>query len=209
MKNLESPAYKLALFGALGSLGSAVLVEALSRQWEATALLDDLNAIPSRPGIRTKPGDPFDARAVSHAVAGMDAVLCNLCSQPLLASARQPAVGFEVEFRSITALLDGLALAKVKRLLVIGDFRWLDETAGYPNGPGAQLQQRLLDSPLGWTLVDAPSVGGEDLFGLGDFLAPTHSNEPDAVTALRRFAAAVLDECQLAAHRHQRVRIQG
>ncbi|WCD83163.1 NAD(P)-dependent oxidoreductase [Pseudomonas sp. TUM22785] len=210
MKNLESPAYKLALFGALGSLGSATLVEALSRQWEATALLDDLNAIPSRPGIRAKPGEPFDALAVSHAVAGMDAVLCNLCSQPLLASARQQATTeFEVEFRAITALLDGLAMARVKRLLVIGDFRWLDEKVGYRPEPGVQLQQRLLDSTLDWTLVDAPSVGGEDLFGLDDFLTPTHSNEPDAVTALRRFAAAVLDECQLAAHRHQRVRIQG
>lgn len=207
MKNLETPACKVALFGALGSLGSALMVEALSRQWETMALLDDLNAIPSRPGIRAKPGDPFDALGVSHAVAGMDLVLCNLCSQPLLA-ARRNGPGFDVEFRAITALLDGLAVAGVRRLLVIADLHWLDEESGHPAEPGEQLQRRLVDSDLDWTLVDAPGIGGDDLFGLDDFLKPAHSNEPDAVSALRRFAAAVLDEARLAAHVRQRVHVQ-
>ena len=196
MKNLETPAFKLALYGARSNLGLAVLVEALHRQHEALAIVDDLNALPSRPGLRTKHGDLSDAVAVSHGVAGMDAVIC-LLSEVLARPARDD---FPLLFNSLFAMLDGLEMAGVKRLLVVGDLAWLDESPQQPP-PVQHLQERLLASPLAWTLVEAPAPSGETL-DFADFVEPSARALP-----LRRFAAGLLDELTLSLHVHERVRI--
>lgn len=202
MKNLETPATKLALYGAGGALGSALLVEALGRQHEVTAILDDLNALPSRPGIRTKHGDLFDALSVSQSVAGMDAVICVLCSDGLPGAPENPRIRqFDQVFRAISALLDGLALAGVRRLLLVDAFAWLD--AGEHPQPARHLEQRLLASPLAWTLVDRP-LQVDATLRLDDFL---HPGDNPALLNLRRFAAGLLDELLLALHVHQRIQI--
>ncbi|MGC8116362.1 NAD(P)H-binding protein [Metapseudomonas otitidis] len=207
MHNLETPTYKLALFGARSSLGSALLVEALSRQWEVTALVDDLNALDSRPGLRTKVGALDDALAASQAVAGMDAVLCYLPGVPLAPERAMRSDGaFDQAFIAIGALLDGLAVARVKRLMVIADFGWMDTDSGHPAQPGQQLQQRLVDSPLAWTLADAPA-GAEtpgQYLTLAEF---REGHEEPRVAALLAQAQALLDECRLAAHVRQRVKV--
>ncbi|BBT16574.1 hypothetical protein WP8S17C03_26230 [Metapseudomonas otitidis] len=191
MHNLETPTYKLALFGARSSLGSALLVEALSRQWEVTALVDDLNALDSRPGLRTKVGALDDALAASQAVAGMDAVLCYLPGVPLAPEQAMRSDGaFDQAFIAISALLDGLAVARVKCLMVIADFGWMDTDSGHPAQPGQQLQQRLVDSPLAWTLADF-----------------REGHEEPRVEALLAQARALQDECRLAAHVRQRVKV--
>lgn len=196
MKNLETPATKLAVYGARGSLGSAVLVEALHRQYEATAIVDELNALQARPGLRTKGGTPSDALEVSRAAAGMDAVVC-LLSEELPGDARDD---FQLVFKTLLALLDGLEVAGVKRLLVVDDFAWLDEGGGAA-APVRHLRERLIASPLAWTLVEAP-VRPDETLGPDDFLQPS-----EAAQALRRFAAGLLDEMNLALHVRERVRI--
>lgn len=197
MKNLETPAFKLALYGARSSLGSAVLVEALQRQYEAMAIVDQLNALPSIPGLRTKGGDLSDALAVSHSIAGVDAVVC-LLSEQLPGSARDD---FPLLFHALLALLDGLEVAGVKRLLVVDDFAWLDESPQQPAAPVQHLQERLLASPIAWTLVEAPAAPTEPL-EIADLQQPGAGALP-----LRRFAAALLDEMSLSLHVHERVRI--
>ncbi|MBD9425467.1 NAD(P)H-binding protein [Pseudomonas sp. PDM15] len=197
MKNLETPAYKLALYGARSSLGSAVLVEALHRQYEAMAIVDQLNALPSIPGLRTKGGDLSDALSVSHSVAGMDAVIC-LLGEQLPGTARDD---FPLLFRALLAMLDGLETAGVKRLLVVDDFAWLDESPQQPSAPVSHLQERLLASPIAWTLVEAPAPTGETL-QFADFVQPG-----DRALPLRRFAAGLLDEMTVSLHVHERVRI--
>lgn len=207
MHNLETPTYKLALFGTRSSLGSALLVEAMSRQWEVTALVDDLNALDSRLGLRTKVGALDDALAASQAVAGMDAVLCYLPGVPLAPGRAMRSDGaFDQAFIAIGALLDGLAVARVKRLMVIADFGWMDTDCGHPAQPGQQLQRRLVDSPLAWTLADAPA-GAEtpsDYLTLADF---REGHGKPRVEALLAHARALLDECRLAAHVRQRVKV--
>lgn len=198
MKNLETPATKLAIYGARSSLGSAVLVEALHRQYETTAILDDLNALRARPGLRTKGGTPDDAMEVSRSVAGMDAVIC-LLGEALPNEARGD---FQRVFRTLLALLDGLEVAGVKRLLVVDHFTWLDEGSGLTPAPGRHLRERLIASPLTWTLVEAPARLGETL-GPDDFLQPSAAG-----LALRRFAAGLLDEMNLALHVRERVRLE-
>jgi uncharacterized protein len=76
MKNAETPVVKVVLYGAMSSLGSALMAEMLRRQHEVIAILDDLNALAPRPGLRTKTGDLFDAQRVKQSVAGSSVVIC-------------------------------------------------------------------------------------------------------------------------------------
>lgn len=78
MKNAETPVVKVVLYGAMSSLGSALMAEMLRRQHEVIAILDDLTALAPRPGLRTKTGDLFDAQRVKQSVAGSSAVICLL-----------------------------------------------------------------------------------------------------------------------------------
>ena len=95
MLNAETPRLKFALYGAHSSLGNALLCELLTRQHEAVALVDDLNSMTVRPGLRAKAGDLFDAVSVSQSVAGMDAVIC-LYDSPSLATASGAAANHQL-----------------------------------------------------------------------------------------------------------------
>src|SRR5690606_9081507 len=196
MRNLETPAYKLMLYGALGSPGQAILAEALHRQYEATAVLDDLNALRARPGLRTKVGGLHDPIGVSQSVAGMDGVICLFDEDPA-SDAEEP---FSRRFNALIALLDGLETAGVGRLMVVDDFAWLDSGLA-PESPVHHLEQRLLASPVAWTLVQAPPPAPRPL-EVEDFRQAQAEAEP-----LQRFAGALLDELGLSLHRHQGIRI--
>ncbi|MBM7061913.1 NAD(P)H-binding protein [Pseudomonas sp. UL073] len=207
MKNLETPKTKLALFGVQGSVGNALLVESLGRQFETSVILSDLNAVTARPGIRAKQGDLFDPIGVSRSVAGMDGVICILSNPHLAAGADDRQLrSFDDQFVAIGALLDGLVIAGVRRLLLVGDFSWLDYDEQLPSPTLDLLEQRLLDSSLAWTLVDAPAVA-EQLLEFDDFAHPHEGSETSELEPLRRFAAGVLDEFELANHIHERIRL--
>lgn len=207
MKNLETPKTKLALYGLPSSLGNALLVESLGRQYETSLILADLNAITARPGIRTKQGDLADALTVSRSIAGMDGVVCLLDSAlgraDDAAEEARRAEGFNHVFTPISALLDGLAIAGVPRLLLVADFTWLERV---DSSPEVHLQQRLVDSPVRWTLIDAPRAQRADI-GFEEFLHPADPLNPGEVHTLRRFAAGLLDEFELSHHVRQRIRL--
>ncbi|AWM59826.1 NAD(P)-dependent oxidoreductase [Pseudomonas songnenensis] len=199
MLNAETPRLKFALYGAHDDLGSALLVELLSRQHEAVALLDDLNSIAARPGLRTKPGDPFDAVSVSESVAGMDAVVC-LFHTPRLPGAdavtgESPQRDF---YQAVEALLLGLERARVERLLLVADF------------PAIELQpeveaalQRLIAHPLRWTLVDAPSAGNQ--LTVEALAEAAGKGEANPYRELQRIAAGIVDELERPQHIHERI----
>ncbi|MDD0843551.1 NAD(P)-dependent oxidoreductase [Pseudomonas sp. Gutcm_11s] len=193
MHNLETPTFKLVLYGAHSSLGSALLAEALHRQYEATAILTELNSVRARPGLRTKGGELFDPIGVSQSVAGMDAVIA-------LLDAGQPPGDFSQHFNALLALLDGLETAGVPRLLVVDDFDWMNGEPT-PDSPVHHLEERLLASPVSWTLAQAPEQPSR-LLEIDDFRQPDTTALP-----LQRFAIALLDEMRLALHRHQRIHI--
>jgi hypothetical protein len=175
MKNAETPVLKLVLFGAISSLGSALMAELLHRQHEVIAILDDLNALTPRPGLRTKIGSLADAEQVSQSVAGSSAVICLL----------QPA-------DSIVAtqhLIDGLQRMGIPRLIVVGDF---DE----PSQPYLQgIVDLLTLSALDWTLVnnpkDVPGLSIEHFSQISETLDPALA---DPLLHLRRVAAGIADE---------------
>ncbi|WP_277589915.1 NAD(P)-dependent oxidoreductase [Pseudomonas chlororaphis] len=207
MKNAETPVVKLVLYGAMSSLGSALMAEFLRRQHEVIAILDDLTALAPLPGLRTKCGDLFDAERVRQSVAGGDVVAC-LLDAPGLPMGLEQQENLLLEpreqLRAVEALIAGMQAAGVRRLFLAGHFEVLDqpEMEGYPPRQTAEaILDALQGSTLRWTLVNAPqSVPG---LTLEHFSQPAGSLPPkldEPVQRLARVAAGIADEQQLNLH---------
>ncbi len=197
MLNAETPRLKFALYGAHSSLGNALLCELLSRQHEVVALVDDLNSMTVRPGLRAKPGDLFDAISVSQSVAGMDAVLC-LFDSPSVPTSNTETDHPHHFYQAVDALLVGLPRVGVERLLLAADLGIHGEEPEV-----AAALQRLAEHPLRWTLVDA-ETSGEDL-SIEDFSDLKGLAADDRRVQLRRIAAGMVDELESPQHLHQQI----
>jgi len=199
MLNAETPRLKFALYGAHSSLGNALLCELLTRQHEAVALVDDLNSMTVRPGLRAKTGDLFDAISVSQSVAGMDAVIC-LYDSPSLATASGAAANHQPHdlYQAVDALLSGLPKVGVERLVLVAD---LSAKGDDPTVTAAL--QRIAAHPLKWTLVDA-NADGDDL-SIEDFSVIDDLDPSDRRVQLRRIAAGIVDELETPQHLHEQI----
>ncbi|WJK09972.1 NAD(P)-dependent oxidoreductase [Pseudomonas fluorescens] len=213
MKNAETPAVKVVLYGAMSSLGSALMAELLHRQHEVIAILDDLTALAPRPGLRTKSGDLLDAERVNQSVAGSTAVICLLNAPGLPLSSdhveKSVVLGPVEQVLAVDALIDGLQAANVSRLFVIGDFEALDDPENadpLQRHAAEEIREALQSSPLHWTLVNAPrSVAGltiEHFSQVGRTLEPGLA-EP--LERLNRVAVGIADELRLNLHLRQHV----
>lgn len=213
MKNAETPAVKVVLYGAMSSLGSALMAELLRRQHEVIAILDDLTALAPRPGLRTKSGDLLDAERVNQSVAGSSAVICllNATGLPLSSDHVEKSVvlGPVEQVLAVDALIDGLQAANVSRLFVIGEFEALDDPENadpLQRHAAEEVHEALQSSPLHWTLVNAPrSVAGltiEHFSQVGRTLEPGLA-EP--LERLNRVAVGIADELRLNLHIRQHV----
>lgn len=198
MHNLETPRLKLGVFNPGGSIGQALIATALHRQHEVTALLDDLNQITARPGLRCKLGSLDSALTVNRAIAGLDVVFA--CLDGELEEDLPPQCG---------NLLDGalsLGSAGVPRLLMIGAWQWLVASdAADDEALGAGLRRSLDVSGLDWTLVEAPQL--VEGLRVDDFSGTAQSGDTDAQYAFA-CAEALLDEVRLGLHRHQCLRLR-
>lgn len=199
MLNAETPRLKFALYGAHSSLGNALLCELLTRQHEAVALVDDLNSMTVRPGLRAKTGDLFDAVSVSQGVAGMDAVIC-LYDSPSLATASGAAAHHQPHdlYQAVDALLSGLPKVGVERLVLIADLSAKGDDANV-----AAALQRIAAHPLKWTLVDANADGGD--LSIEDFSVIDDLDPSDRRVQLRRIAAGIVDELETPQHLHEQI----
>lgn len=199
MLNAETPRLKFALYGAHSSLGNALLCELLTRQHEAVTLVDDLNSMTVRPGLRAKTGDLLDAISVSQSVAGMDAVICLYDSPALATASGGAAAGQPHEFyQAVDALLSGLPKVGVERLVLVADL------SAKRDDPGVVAAlQRIAANPLKWTLVDA-EAGGDDL-SIEDFSVIDDLDPGDRRVQLRRIAAGIVDELEAPQHLHEQI----
>lgn len=105
---------KIALIGATGYVGAAVLEEALARGHAVVALARDPAKLAPRDGLTVVKADATDASAVTAAVAGSDAVV----------SAFNPGWTdpdiHDNFLKGAKAIDAGVAASGVKRLLVVG-----------------------------------------------------------------------------------------
>jgi putative NADH-flavin reductase len=217
MKNAETPVVKVVLYGAMSSLGSALMAEMLRRQHEVIAILDDLNALAPRPGLRTKAGDLFDATRIKQSVAGCSAVICLLDAPGLPMNSEHIEKSFVPgpveEVLAVDALIDGMQAAGISRLFVVGDFEVLDDPEiddPLQRHAAEEIREALQSSSLHWTLVNAPRrVPG---LTIEHFSHASSSLEPGLAAALERLnrvAVGIADELHLNLHVGEHVSFVG
>ncbi|MGS3151765.1 NAD(P)-dependent oxidoreductase [Aeromonas sanarellii] len=66
---------KIALIGASGFVGSAILQEAVSRGHQVTAIVRDVSKVAAHPQVRTVAVDAQDSQALAQVLAGHDRVI--------------------------------------------------------------------------------------------------------------------------------------
>lgn len=207
---------KLALIGASGFVGSALLKEALERGHLVTAIVQHPEKLPSHPNLTALKADAYQPDAVATAVAGHDAVL----------DAFNPGWGKEnireLFLQGTRSIFAGVKQAGVKRLLVVGGAGSLYVAPGVqlidtPHFPaewkeGAEGARQALEliraeSGLDWTFVSPPALlepgertgrfrlGGDELLMNGDH--PANISVAD-------LAVAILDEIEQPKHIQKR-----
>lgn len=207
---------KIALIGATGFVGTAVLAELLQRGHQVTALVRATSKLDPSAGLTTKIADATDATAVASAVRGYDAVV----------SAFNPgwneAELYDKFLQGSDAITRGVGASGVKRLLVVGGAGSLFVAPGVqlvdtPNFtdhvpaniiPGAKAARDALaalrrNTVLDWTFLSPPALlapgertgayrlGGEDLLMDGD--------KPAGIS-VADLAVAITDEIERPQH---------
>lgn len=207
---------KIALIGATGFVGTAVLAELLQRDHHVTAIMRDPTKLSSRPGVSAVAADAYDPDAIAGAVRGNDAVVSAFnpgWNEPEL---------YDKFLRGAAAIERGVEAAGIKRLLVVGGAGSLFVAPGVqlvdtpefashvpPNiVPGAQAARDALEvlrgnTALDWTFLSPPAllaagertgayrVGGDQLLMDGD--------KPAGIS-VADLAVAIADEIEQPRH---------
>jgi putative NADH-flavin reductase len=105
---------KIALIGATGFVGTALVAELLQRGHQVTALARNPAKLGARPGLTAKSLDAYDADAVAAAVKGHDAVV-----SAFNPGWDDPAL-YDRFMQGSRAIEAGVEQSGVKRLLVVG-----------------------------------------------------------------------------------------
>lgn len=207
---------KIALIGASGFVGSAILKELLSRNVAVTAIASRPERIAAAANLDVVAADAYDADAVARAVAGHDVVI----------SAFNPGWD-KADIRTLflaghQAIVAGVKAAGVPRFIEIGGAGSLFVAPGlqlidtphfpaeYKEGAeGARQALNLLqqETQLDWVFVSPPALlapgarsgqyrlGGNELLMAGE--APAGISDAD-------LAVAVVDEALQSQHHRQR-----
>ena len=105
---------KIALIGATGFVGSAILQEALDRGHEVTAIVRDPTKLTPHPKLHPSEADVQNEDEVARLVAGHDAVI----------SAFNPGWSnpdiYNQQVKGTRAIINGVKKAGIKRLLFVG-----------------------------------------------------------------------------------------
>ena len=158
---------QVALIGATGFVGAAVLKELLQRGHKVVALVRDPAKLAAQPQLKVVQADVLDASQVQSAVAGSDAVL-----SAYNAGWTNPNI-YDDFLRGSRAIVQGTKAAGVGRYLVVGGAGslyvapgvQLVDTPEFPAfiKPGASAARDMYtelqkESTLDWTLL-SPAVG--------------------------------------------------
>ena len=155
---------QVALIGATGFVGVAVLKELLQRGHEVVALARQPEKIAAQPHLRVVQADVLDAAAVQKAVAGSAAVL-----SAYNAGWINPNI-YDDFMRGSRAIVQGLKAAGIQRYLVVGgagslvvNGQQLVDSPEFPAAikPGASAARDMFtelqrETTLDWTLLSPP-----------------------------------------------------
>lgn len=207
---------KIALIGATGFVGSAVLTEALSRGHDLTVLARTPSKIAAQARLTVVQADVLDAGQVARAVAGQEAVIS--AYNP---GWQEPEI-YALFLKGTQAIVDGVKQAGLKRLLIVGGAGSLYAAPGVqivdtPEFP-AQWKQGALaardaltairkDATLDWSFLSPAIhlVPGERTghYRLGTDTPVMRDGKPSDIS-VADLAVAILDELEQPRHVRQR-----
>ena len=205
----------IALIGASGYVGSALLAEALQRGHTVTALVQHPEKLQATPTLRALKADVLDSTTLPTVLRGHDAVISAFSGH-----AQADIEAYYLQgFRSI---LQAVKQAAVPRLLVVGGAASLQVAPGVelldnpafpeqwkPTARGARAALLLLrDEPqLDWTVL-SPSAHLEPGERTGRFRLGAEEllvdSQGDSRISLQDYALAMLDELERPAHSRRR-----
>lgn len=207
---------KIALIGATGFVGAALLAEALARGHEVTALARSPEKLAPRPGLAVAKADVYDAAQVAGAVQGHEAIL-----SAFNPGWKEPRI-LDLFLDGFRAINEGAARAGVKRILVIGGAGslyvapglQLIDTPDFPAEikPGAEGARRALAAlqagvDLDWSFLSPPIflAPGErtGTYRLGQDQVMMDGEKPAGIS-VADLAVAALDEIEHPAHNRKR-----
>jgi hypothetical protein len=207
---------KIALIGATGFVGSAILKEALQRGHDVTAIVRHPEKIKSHPKLRPQKADIQKGDEVTLSVAGHEAVI----------SAFNPGWSnpdiYNQQVKGTRAIIDGVKKAYIKRLLFVGGAGSLEVKPGVqsvdlPEFPAEYKQGALAtretlnllrkEQSLDWSFL-SPSADlfpgqrtGKFRLGTDQLLADTQGKSRISV---EDYATAMIDEAEKPKHIRRR-----
>jgi uncharacterized protein len=195
----------VALIGASGRAGSAILKELSDRGHKVTAIARNPEKIATLPNATAKKGDALDGKSLVTLLKGHDAVIS--------------AVHFSAS--DAKTLIDAARASGAKRYLVVGGAGSLEVAPGkrlvdQPDFPAAYKTEALKgaefldllksEKQLDWTFLSPSAlfVPGERTgkFRLGG--DEMLSTEKESKISFEDYAVALVDEIEKPAHRRQR-----
>lgn len=206
---------KIALIGASGFIGSALLDEALLRGHEVTALVSRPERLSARDGLSVQQADVQNGARLAEQLCGFDAVLSAFSGH-----AQADVEGYYL--RGFDSLLQAARTAGVKRLLVVGGAASLEVAPGQllfdvPDFPAeyrasaagvkAALERLRAQSELSWTMLSPAALiepgprTGQFRLGGDQLLVDAEGNSRISVAD---YAVAMLDELEQPQHPNRR-----
>lgn len=206
---------KIALIGATGFIGSAILKEALARSHHVTALVAHPEKLSPASNLQAAASDVQDLASLTQQLSGFDAVISAFSGH-----ANSDTLGYYVA--GIKNIIQAANETKAPRLLVVGGAGSLEvapgvqvmDTPTFPaeyraSAEGARQALKLLrlEQDLNWSVLSpsaliAPGtrtaqfrLGGEQL--LVDASGKSHISVED-------YAVAMINELEQAEHNRQR-----
>jgi hypothetical protein len=207
---------KIALIGATGFVGSAILKEALERGHEVTAIVRHPDKLQAHPKLHAKKGDVYSTDEVARLISGHDAVI----------SAFNPGWSdpeiYNHQVKGTESIIKGVKQAGVKRLLFVGGAGSLEVKPGVqsvdlPQFPAEYKQGALAtrdalnmlrqETSLEWSFL-SPSADLSPGQRTGKFRLGKDQLLKDAKgesrVSVEDYAVAMLDEVERPAHIRQR-----
>jgi putative NADH-flavin reductase len=206
---------KLAIIGATGFVGSALLKEAVARDHEVTALVSEPSKVPASNNVIALQANVLAQETLADKLKGHDAVISAFSGH-----AQADVLGYYVE--GIRSIISASKNAGVPRLLVVGGAGSLEVAPGVqlidtPHFPaqwkataeGARQALNLLreEQELIWTVL-APSAHLEPGQRTGKFRIGKDELLVDGAgesrISLEDYAIAMIDELEKPAHPRSR-----
>ncbi|CAN5273260.1 NAD(P)-dependent oxidoreductase [soil metagenome] len=206
---------KIALIGATGFIGSALLKEALSRGHQVAGLVAHPEKLLSQPNLTALAADVLDQSRLADQLHGYDAVISAF-------SGHAQSNTFEYYMQGINSIVAASKQARVPRLLVVGGAGSLEvapgvqalDTPEFPDAykataEGARQALILLrqEKELDWTMLSPSAViargARTNSFRLGGDQMLVGADGKSTIS-VEDYAVAMIDELETPAHSRRR-----